>query len=199
MQACPGVSAPFRVQGPEPAPRLRTARMELRPLRAEDRERFLHAVRLSVQHLARFSPLHRPGESDEALFDRQLRLSREGLDAGIGFRLIGVTDDERVVGAFNLNAITRGLTFRADCNWWVSAEFTGAGYATEGLSALLGHAGADLPGGLGLFEVSAYINRVNASGIRLARKVGFVRAGEDHTYLRMGDRWELHDLWVRRL
>lgn len=183
---------------PEPdAFSLHTERMTLRPLTPGDQEAFLRTIALSREHLARFSPLHQPGESDEQLFARQLRLTRVGLEHGTALRLVGVAPDGRISGAFNLNSITRGLSFTGDCNWWVSAEFLGAGYGAEGVRALVDHALADLPSGLGLHAIHAWITRENQPSQHLARVVGFRPAGDERSYLRSGDAWTLHDLWIR--
>lgn len=194
--------APARVVSVAPLPEadgivLRTRRMVLRPLAPTDQEGFLRTMSLSREHLSQFSTLHLPGESDELLFARQVRLARAGLESGGALRLVGVVPDGRLAGAFNLNSITRGLSFTADCNWWVSAEFLGAGYGAEGVGALVQHALADLPGGLGLQAVHAWITRENEASQRLARSLGFRHAGDERSYLRSGEAWTVHDLWIR--
>lgn len=177
---------------------LRTPRLLLRPLRESDRERYLETLRAARAALDRHSPLHRDGETDEQLFGRQLALTSESDAAGSGFRRVGVLEDGTIVGAFNLHGITRGLEFKADANWWVRTDLTGRGLASEGVGALVRHALADLPEGLGLHAVQAWITRDNAASIRIAEKLGFVRAGEERSHLLTGSNWMLHDLYVRR-
>lgn len=195
--APPRARPAVRIDPVEPVTVLHTPRMTLRPLAPSDRDRFIRTVRASSDHLEEFSPLRFPGESDRQLFDRQLALTRSGLRSGSALRLAGFAEG-RLAGAFNLNSIVRGLTFRADCNWWVSVDFAGRGYATEGLGAAVRHALADLPAGLGLVEVHAYINQQNTPGIRVAQKLGFVRDAQECTRLQLGDRWALHDRWICR-
>jgi RimJ/RimL family protein N-acetyltransferase len=193
--------APVRVDAPrdtDPRGTIRTARMLLRPLAPADRETYLGAVRLSRAELDRFAPLHKPGESDDALFERQLRCCSSGMEAATAHRMIGVAAAGRVAGGFNLNAISRGLEFKADANWWVNTAFAGQGYATEGAEALCRFALGDLPEGLGLIQVNAWVRRDNRASERIAEKLGFLRAGEERSFLRTGDEWTMHDLYVKR-
>lgn len=177
---------------------LRTPRLTLRPITIDDRDEFLRVIRQSRQHLARFSPLHLPGEADLALFDRQLSLAAAGEASGSAFRRIATDHLGRIVGAFNLNNITRGMEWAADCNWWVAADQTRRGYAVEGVTAIVQHALAELPFGLGLSRVAAYIQRRNTPSIKTALRAGFIRAGDECSYVQTGGNWDLHDLYIRR-
>ncbi|MCL4742431.1 MAG: GNAT family N-acetyltransferase [Phycisphaerales bacterium] len=176
---------------------LRTARLTLRPLREIDRDEYLRVVRASREHLDRFSPLHRPGESDDDLFLRQLDLTETGDRNGTGWRRVGLLDDGRIAGAFNLNAIRRGLCLEADANWWVAVDCVRLGLASEGVRAMLDYAFMDLPRGLGLHRVFAGIQPENEASLRMAARLGFVRVGGGvSSYLHAGGRWERHDVFV---
>jgi len=196
--ATPGPASPVRVPVDDPA-ELRTPRLVLRPLREPDAREFSRVIAASREHLDRWSPLHREGESDQALFERQLGLAQRGRREGSNFRCVGILDDGRIAGAFNLNAITRGLEMKADVNVWIARESLRRGLASEGLSALLDHAFADLPQGLGLHVVEAGIRRDNESSVQLFRKLGFRRLGDERSYLQTGSDWVLHDIYERRV
>lgn len=172
---------------------IRTARLLLRPLTEDDRVAFIEVVRASRLHLEPFSPLHLPDESDDALFDRQLGLTIEGDATGKACRRIAVDSDGRLVGACNLNTIRRGLSWEGDANCWLSADAEGRGYATEGMIGLLKYAFADLPDGLGLHRVLAWMQSDNTRSDRMVRRLGFERAGPDKSFLHAGGRWELHE------
>jgi ribosomal-protein-alanine N-acetyltransferase len=176
---------------------VRTARMTLRPLRDSDRAEFLRVMRLSREHLERFSCLHREGETDDQLFERQLDMCRAGDQRGTAWRRVGVLDDGTIVGGFNLNAITRGLTFEADANWWVSADQARRGLGFEGAAAMLEHALADIPVGLGLHKIHAAIMPGNIAGKRLAAKLGLRPQLNARVSIRIGDRWEFHEVYAR--
>ena len=176
---------------------LRTARLVLRPLIDTDRRAFVELVRRSRAQLDRWSALHRPGESEDELFDRQLELTRSGERRSTSVRRAVLLADGTLVGACNLNSISRGLQFESDCNWWIGTEFCGRGYASEALRALADYAVRDLPDGLGLHRVFAGIRPDNAPSIAVATRCGFVRQQQVKSYLNVGGAWELHDMYVR--
>lgn len=184
---------PIRVEPPH------TPRLALRPLTPEDRAPFIETVRRSREMLDRWAPLHREGESDESLFERQLWLTQEGDRTGRALRRIATLDDGVIAGAFNLPVISRGLATRADMNWWIASDLAGQGLATRGVRILLDHATDDLPRGLGIHVVEAAIRQDNLASIRVAEKAGFVHNAEDRTYLHAGNDWILHDIYVYRL
>lgn len=177
---------------------IKTPRLTLRPLRLEDREDYLAAVRRSRADLDSYISLHREGEDDERMFLRQFELGNVPAAAAEFIRLVGVLHDGRIAGGFNLNAISRGLEWKADITWWLDAELRGQGLATEGVNALLDFALADLPDGLGLHEVNAWITPDNAASQRLARRVGLVRVEQEQSHLQTGRHWAIHDRYRRR-
>lgn len=183
---------PLEVLGPGC---FRAPRLLLRPLQRADRDEFLRVVRASREHLAQFSPLHLPDETDEALFERQLRLAAEGEDGGRACRRAAFDQAGRLVCVVNLNTIRRGLTCEADANWWTAADATRRGYAAEALHALAAHAFTDLPEGLGLHRLLAGIQPQNAASRRLAERLGFRRLGPERSYLHAGGGWDLHEIY----
>jgi RimJ/RimL family protein N-acetyltransferase len=155
-------------------------------------------VRATREELDRYVALYRPGESDEAMFERQVEQARPRAGAAESVRLVGVMGDGRIAGGFNLNAISRGLEWKADVTWWVAAGFRRQGLGLEGVRALAEHALAELPAGLGLHAVHAWITAENGASIRLAERAGFRRA-EDRSYLQTGERWAMIECFVSRV
>jgi [ribosomal protein S5]-alanine N-acetyltransferase len=193
-----GLSAGRAVEVFTRPPPICTPRLMLRPLLDRDEPSFLRAAAMSRPALDRSMPLHLEGESDVAMFRRQLELAR-GSGGGEWVRLVGVDASGEIVGGFNLSGITRGLHWRADINWWVASDRTGRGYATEAVGALLARALADLPEGMGLHEVHAWITRDNAASARIAQKLGMTRQEEGRAYLLTdASSWVLHDVWITR-
>lgn len=174
---------------------LLTARLELRPLRSEDREAFFDAVIPSRAHLAQFSPLHLPGESDQALFERQLALTQAGEQSGRAMRRIAVLPDGTIAGAFNFNVIARGIENVADLSAWVVGAQAGRGLGFEAMSAMIGHALRPLPTGLGMDSVRGFVQRENATCVRVCERLGMVRACAEATHLLTGGKWAMHDEW----
>ncbi len=183
-----------------------TSRMMLRPLRASDRDEFLRVVRLSREHLARFCPLLRPGESEDQLFQRQLSFSQAAVSTGAAWRWVGFLQSGQMVGAFNLNEVTRSMGGpalsrggRAEANCWVSADQIGKGLATEGYSVLLAHAFTPASTGLGLSAVYCFIAPANEASIRLAERVGFkAECLVPPVELNLGGHWIIHRTYVCR-
>ncbi len=184
---------PIEVVGPA---LVRTDRLALRPLQEDDREQYLRAIDESRDDLARWMPLHRPGESDQALFERQLELTRQGDEHGTAWRRVGVLPDGRIVGSFNLVSIARGLQLEADINWWVRSSLTRMGYGTEGVRALVDFSFMDLPRGLGLHRLHAGICADNDASIRLAERVGFRREDGVRSHLKVGGGWQVHEVFL---
>ncbi|MBX3359249.1 MAG: GNAT family N-acetyltransferase [Phycisphaeraceae bacterium] len=155
-----------------------TDRMILRPLLSGDCVEFLRVVRLNHRPLARFFPIVGDGESSLRVFTRQMRLTTP-IPHGPNFRRAAFAHDGRMVGAFNLNTISRGLEFRAELTFWVSVEFQNQGYATEGVAAITRFAFTDLratghdPGGLGLHRLDALVCPENSASRRILTCAGF--------------------------
>ncbi len=172
---------------------IRTERLLLRPLVEDDRCEFIRVVRDSWQHLERFSPLHMPDETDDQLFDRQLALTARGEASGKACRRIVIDRAGTIVGACNLNAIRRGLAWEGDANCWLAASAEGKGYATEGLTGLFRYAFADMPDGLGLHRILAWMQSDNTRSERMIERLGFKRGGPEKTFLHAGGKWALHE------
>ncbi len=176
---------------------MRTSRMMLRPLRASDRAEYLRVLNLSREHLGSWMNLHRDGETDHDLFERQLTMCQVGDSRGAAWRRVGMMEDGRLAGFFNLNSITRGLTFEADANWWVAADVKGVGLGSEGALAMVDHALLESPSGLGLHRVQAAIASLNVPSVRLAQRLGMKRVEAAQVNVKIGGSWERHDLWER--
>ena len=178
-----------------PSTELCTARLWLRPMRAEDRAEFLRMYRLSRASLGELCPLGSGDTTtDEQVFERQLTLSDGAQRTGKARRLIALDPDGRIVGGFNINDITRGLEHTGEMVFWLSADARRLGYAQEAVHALLDHALADLPRGLGLHRVHGYIAPDNEPCRKLVRKVGMRPSmNSAPAELRIGARVVLHD------
>jgi RimJ/RimL family protein N-acetyltransferase len=137
-------------------------------------------------------------ESLDELFDRQLALTEIGERTRASYRRAGVLADGRIIGAFNLNAISRGLEFQAEASWWVATPWAGKGLGTQGVRRLLDAAFAEpSAGGLGLHKVLANIQPDNVACLRIAAKIGFRRVTGVATNIPVGDIVTPHELYLR--
>ena len=174
---------------------LRTARLTLRPIRAEDRPEFLRVLRLSRTSLDAMCPLGTGEESsDGEVFDRQLALSEGAVRTGTACRLVAIDIHAHIVGGFNINDVTRGLEHAGEIVFWVSADARKIGYGEEGVRAMLEYAMADMPRGLGLHRVHAYVSPDNEPCRRLMRRVEMhLCASAAPAELMIGTRLVRHD------
>lgn len=185
---------PVEVISPED---VRTPSLTLRPLTEGDRRAYLALVNDSREHLTPWIPLNAEGESDDAYFDRQLERCSSGDQSGEAWRRVGALEDGTLVGAFNLNAITRGLSWHTDAVWWIGREHTRRGLASEGVSAMLEYALGDPPMGLGLHAVHAGIDPENVGSRRLVERLGFSQDASQRSHLQVGREWRTHDFFVK--
>lgn len=186
------VTAPTKER---PAVTIETPRLILRPLEATDRTALIELYENACEHLSKVLPLTDEGQSPESVFERQLELTAEGEKTGRSFRRIATNRTGSIVGAFNLVVIRRGFENNADVNFWLDPERTGVGFAQEGLLALMSYSFADLPEGLGMHRVDAWVQPNNASSQKLVTSCGFQKSAGDESHLTTGEDWMVHERW----
>lgn len=160
-----------------PPVELSTERLLFRPLSLADRRRVLDAVRHSRESLQGRIPLNRPEETDEAMLQRWVETAAETDNNRTAWRRAAFTESGVFVGVFNLIRLDYGLEWSCEAHWWVDRRFTGRGYATEGVRALMDFATADRPVGLGMSTVRAMIQPTNHASIRVAERAGLRPTG----------------------
>lgn len=194
---------PASIEAKPPAPpgvEITTARLLIRPLRAGDRGEFQRVLQESKEHLSRFCPLtkgdeHNAGES--GAFSRHLDLCIAGDRTGKAWRRMLFDHSGRLLGAININDITRGLENTGEMVVWLAKDAVGKGLAMEAIRAVLDWAFTDAPAGLGLHKIIGHIAQDNTSSLALVERLGFERGiGEAPVELIINDRPVLHDLWV---
>lgn len=194
--APPLLRAPIVVQTPL---ELRTGRLHLRPLAERDRAAYTTLLRTSRDHLSRHFPLHRPGENDDAVFERHLAFSRGAVATGRAWRRIVCLRDGPVIGALNLNDITDGPDRTAEMNFWIGPRHVGLGLCAEAMRAMLHHALSRTPRGLGLAGVWGYVAPDNDACLRLLDRLGFVRNDRAlPVQLNLAQRWVTHHTYFKR-
>lgn len=162
--------------------------LALRALTPDDRAEYTRVLALSEPLHAPWSPLRPPGDTWDALFDRQVARHADGAC----WKGVAVLPDGRIAGFFNLNEIVRGPFQNAYAGWSVNAEVAGRGYATQGVAALLAVAFERL----GLHRVQANIVPRNVRSVGVAERCGFRREGVALRYLRIAGVWEDHAMYA---
>ena len=175
---------------------IRTSRLALRALEPDDLHAYTALLNESRGKVDPYFPLHAETETDADVFNRHLRLAREGDEFGRAMRRIGINEDGEMIGAFSLLSISRGLEWKADVTAWLSPRVWGRGYATEAVTGLVDHAFAALPEGLGLHRLNAWIVVENDQSKRLFGRLGFNQSGEERSFLSVNEAWHMHELWT---
>jgi ribosomal-protein-alanine N-acetyltransferase len=159
--------------------------VRLQPPSRSDRSEFLELVEASVD-------FHRPWTyppADPAAFRRLLeRNRREDFEVC----LVRRSDDDAIVGVFELSGIVRGLFQNAYVGYWVGAPYAGRGYMSAGMRQLFRLAFGELR----LHRLEANIQPGNEPSLALARATGFRREGFSPRYLKIGGRWRDHERWA---
>ncbi|MCB9835174.1 MAG: GNAT family N-acetyltransferase [Phycisphaera sp.] len=178
-----------------PSVTIETPRLILRAIEPRDEAAFVELLERARDHLMPVLPTGDENATPEAIFARQLELTQQGEKTGKAFRRIATNRTGSIVGAFNLVVIRRGLENNADANCWLDPERMGVGLAREGLLALMSYSLADLPEGLGMHRVDAWIQPENKPSQKLYASCGFVKSGDESSHLTTGDAWHVHDRW----
>ena len=167
------------------SPLERGERVYLRRPTAADVKEVIATVRASRD-------LHRPWvypTDTKTAFDGYIRRNRESDFVGL---LICRRSDDRIIGMANLSQIFRGNLQGAYLGFWVSAEFAGQGYMTEGLQLVLHYAFKRLR----LHRLEANVQPENQKSKALIRRSGFRYEGFSPRYLKVGGKWRDHERWA---
>jgi ribosomal-protein-alanine N-acetyltransferase len=161
------------------------ARVRLAEPRPADRSEFIELVEASVE-------LHRPWTyppADAPSFRRLLERNRSDNFFALFARR---TEDDAIVGLFELSEVVRGSFQNAYMGYWVGAPYAGQGYMREGMQLALRFAFNELR----LHRVEANIQPGNTRSLALAKQSGFRREGFSPRYLKIGGRWRDHERWA---
>src|SRR4051812_17711827 len=112
-----------------------TSRLILRPLCEEDRAEFVRVYQVSRTLFEPWLPASTFEQPLDQLFEAQLTRCVRGAQEGTQCRLVGVLDDQRIAGFFNLSEIVQGAFQNAYASWSVSADVARTGLGTEGARA----------------------------------------------------------------
>ncbi|MEL6328082.1 MAG: GNAT family protein [Planctomycetota bacterium] len=200
----PRLAIPVRDLPAAPDHALRTERLYLRPLTDADREEAISLMVDAGHAVSEFLPLAERGETPEEWFARERMKTDDGLLRGGAVRRgvflldkqeADVSNAGPLIGLASLINISRGLQWEADCVAWFGQRFQSRGFGTESLCAVIAHALAPLPDGLGLAAVNAGIVPGNTASEIAAARAGFKRDTGRECHLRVGDRWVKHEFW----
>lgn len=148
------------------------------------REEFLAAVRRSRK-------LHKPWVSapdTQALFDAYLKR----LEQATHLSYWVITADRQLAGVFNISEIVRGVFHSGYLGYYAFEPFSGQGYMTRGLAAVLRDAFRVQQ----LHRLEANIQPGNVESRVLVQRMGFRQEGFSRRYLKIAGRWRDHERWA---
>lgn len=106
--------------------------------------------------------------------------------------LVCRTDDDAMVGVFNVSQIVRGTFQSAYLGYQAFAPYAGRRYMTDAMPLVLRHVFVTMK----LHRVEANIQPTNAASIALVKRAGFSREGYSPRYLKIAGRWRDHERWA---
>lgn len=175
---------------------LHSRRLVMRPLLESDLDGYTRLLRDCRRTLHDFFPLHRPGETDQQVFERQAAFSRAAIATGRAWRRVIALHDGTLIGAINLNDIVTRPLRQGELNFWMSPRFQGKGLAMEAVSMILHHAATAAPGGLELDRVWGYVAPDNVDCLRLITRLGFSRDSRSlPVQLNLAGKWINHHVY----
>jgi ribosomal-protein-alanine N-acetyltransferase len=100
--------------------------------------------------------------------------------------------DNAIVGTITLSQIFRKGFQNAYLGYMLFAGFTGKGYMTQAVAAMLDSAF----GRLKLHRVEANVQPENKPSIAVLKRNGFTKEGFSRRYLKIGSKWRDHERWA---
>ncbi|WP_419842836.1 GNAT family N-acetyltransferase [Candidatus Poriferisodalis sp.] len=171
--------------------RLRTKRLELRPLTTSDFAEWAEVRQRCRDWLAKWEP--RPLEnvpdpsSELQAFATRCRVRERERSLGTAFDF-GLWHEGRFCGEINISHVARGAFQSAHVGYWIDERLAGRGLIAEGLLAVFGFAFERA----GLHRVQVSIMPRNAASLRVAEKLGLRSEGIAQGYIQIDGDWEDH-------
>ncbi len=172
--------------------RLRTERLELRPLVSSDFPQWNEVRERCRDWLAKWEP--RPPASapdpsrDPQAFANRCRMRERERSLGTAFDF-GLWHEGWFCGEINVSHVARGAFQSAHVGYWIDERLAGKGLVAEGLLAVFGFAFDQA----GLHRVQVSIMPRNAASLRVVSKLGLRSEGIAQGYIQIAGVWEDHE------
>jgi [ribosomal protein S5]-alanine N-acetyltransferase len=170
------------------------ARVYLRPPTMSDFQMWFEVRAASRAHLTPWEPQWSRDELTRAAFRRRVRhyQAEQYEDLGYAFFMFDVETDQ-LVGGLTLSHVRRGVAQTASLGYWMGVDYTGRGFMSDAVTALVPFAIRALH----LHRIEAACVPQNGASIRVLEKSGFQREGLARQYLKINGVWSDHLLFAR--
>ena len=146
----------------------------------------------SRAHLIPWEPTWAQGETSRGSFRYKLRRYTEDARDDRAYALfVFREEDDVLVGGATLSNVRRGVAQMASLGYWAGECFSGRGYITAAVRAVVRYAFEDLD----LHRVEAACQPDNAPSRRVLEKAGFTHEGVAKAYLKINGQWRDHLLF----
>ena len=171
--------------------RLRTERLELRPLVSSDFAQWNEVRERCRDWLAKWEPRPPAGVPDPSrdpqAFSNRCRVRERERSLGTAFDF-GLWHGGWFCGEINISHVARGAFQSAHVGYWIDERLAGKGLVAEGLLAVFGFAFDQA----GLHRVQVSIMPRNAASLRVVEKLGLRSEGIAQGYIQIAGVWEDH-------
>ena len=148
---------------------------------------------LSMEFLKPREPLWADDELTKSAYRRRINHYQREMREGRGYAfLIFRKTDNRLVGGLSLGNITRGVTQSASLGYWIGAPFSGQGYMSQSVSAIIPFV-FDV---LNIHRLEAACLPNNKASMRVLERNGFQREGLARRYLKINNIWQDHVVYA---
>ncbi len=172
--------------------RLRTERLEMRPLVSSDFVQWNEVRERCRAWLSRWEPRPSKGASDPSrdpqAFANRCRIRERERSLGTGFDF-GLWHEGCFCGEINISHVARGAFQSAHVGYWIDQRLAGRGLIAEGLMAVFEFAFEQV----GLHRVQVSIMPTNAASLRVVDKLGLRSEGIAQGYIQIAGVWEDHE------
>jgi ribosomal-protein-alanine N-acetyltransferase len=158
--------------------------INIRELTYEDEADFL---KMTNQSQALHHIWVKPPLNHEEFNEFYIRVSQTSNKSYITF-----TQDNDIVGVFNISEIVRGCFQSAYLGFYASSLFAGKGLMSKSLKQLIHKAFVELQ----LHRIEANIQPENKKSIDLVKNNGFRKEGFSPRYLKINNQWCDHERWA---
>ncbi|MFB7215778.1 GNAT family N-acetyltransferase [Streptomyces sp. NPDC056255] len=171
------------------------AEVRLRPAAPADAASLAVSLIRSRAYMERWEPVRPDFFYTEQGQSERLAAMFADRDAGRAVPWVLADEEDRAIGAFNLNGIVLGPLRSGTLGYWVDVEYAGRGLATAAVERICELARDELH----LHRVEAGTVLDNFASQRVLAKCGFEQFGMASRYLHINGEWRDHFLFQRIL